>query len=234
MSKQTTVVLGITLVLCGLVALGFTIWAPLLGWNWQFSLWQMWPLIVIGAGLLFVLPPLFVRGRRGLGGLFIPGIPILTTGSILLFCSVTTWWGAWEYLWPLEVLGVALAFFLAALYIRAIGLVVPAIIVGANGLLLQFCVLSGLWSYWAILWTLEPLAVGLALLALWVRYRSAGLFLAACILGGFAGVMLVMMSAILAAWTPLGLVGPVVLLALGGLLVLRGLTQGKTAGTTTP
>ncbi len=233
MSKQASIVLGSVLIVCGLAALLLTLIAPLFGWDWQLSMWDLWPLIVIGAGLLFVLPPLFVRGKRGLGGLFLPGIPILTTGSILLFCSVTGLWGAWAYLWPLEVLSVALAFFLAALYIRAIGLIVPAIIIAANGLLLQFCAITGWWEIWAVLWPIEPLAVGLALLALWARYRSRGLFLAACILGGFAASMLLMMTAIFSTWSPLGMVGPVVLVVVGALLLLAGLVQRRPADTPT-
>ena len=43
----------------------------------------MWPVLVVGLGLLFVAPPLLTRGKRGLGALFIPGFPILATGAIL-------------------------------------------------------------------------------------------------------------------------------------------------------
>jgi hypothetical protein len=36
---------------------------------------------------------------------------------------------------------------------------------------LQFCALTGLWNAWAVLWTVEPLSVGLSLLAVSAKTR---------------------------------------------------------------
>jgi hypothetical protein len=227
MNKQTPILAGIGLIILGLLALIFTIVMPALGLTlWFWVPWRMWPLLVVGLGLLFLLPPIVVRGRPGLGGLFIPGLPVLTTGAILLLASVTNWWHIWKWLWPQEVLALALGFLFAAIYIRRIWLVVPAIIIGLNGLLLQFCAFTGLWEVWSVLWTIEPLSVGLALLAVSAKTRSAGLMVGGLILCGLAGAGLVGTTAILAAgallprlW-PVNLLGPVMLILVGLILVV--------------
>lgn len=149
--------------------------------------WRMWPLVVLVAGLALTAPGFLAVARRGMGAFFIPGIPVLVTGSILMFASLTGKWGIWNLAWPLEVLAVALGFGLAAIFMRVPGLAIPAIIIGANGLILGFCNLTGLWGAWAILWPVEPLSVGLGLLVVGIANRSAGTNLAAMILIGIAG-----------------------------------------------
>jgi hypothetical protein len=166
---------------------------------------------------------LTTRNRRGLGGLFIPGIPILTTGAILMFTSVFNAWGAWEWLWPLEVLSLAAGFMLAALYMRNIWLLIPAIIIGANGLLFQFCAATGWWEIWAILWTIEPLSVGLALLAVYMARRTKGLLIGGLILCSVAAFGLILMTAILPEWWILNLFGPALFIGVGVILLLGGI-----------
>jgi len=158
MDKRFSVLASITLILIGGLALACNLAmlvTGLSGFHW--GPWRLWPLTVVCLGLLFIVPPLLVRGHRGLGGLFIPGVPILATGSILLFASVFDAWGAWEWLWPLEVLAVAVGFLFAAIKMRVVWLLVPAIFIGANGLLLQFCALTRWWGLWAVLWRFGPL-----------------------------------------------------------------------------
>ncbi|MBN1640329.1 MAG: hypothetical protein JXA09_03765 [Anaerolineae bacterium] len=208
MNRRTSLLIGIVLIALGLSVLGVTLVLPLLGIRIGdlFQLWRLWPLTVIGAGLGLTLPPLLVRGRRGLGGLFIPGVPVLATGGILLFTSVLDWWAAWAWLWPVEVLAVAAGLALAAAYMRVIWLLIPAIIVGANGLLFQFCAITGLWNVWAVMWAIEPLSVGLSLLLIGGAKRRPGLLTAGAILCGVGGVAVLGMSAIvsaswLAGWT---------------------------------
>ena len=150
--------------------------------------WRMWPLIVLAAGLALTAPGLLAIARPGLGAFFMPGIPILATGSILMFASITGNWEIWALAWPLLVLAVALGFGLSAIFMRVPGLAIPAIIIGANGLVLGFCNLTGLWGAWAILWPIEPLAIGLGLLVVGIANRSAGTNLAAMILLGIAGI----------------------------------------------
>ncbi len=226
MQKEISILLGIILVLMGIAVMIFSLGIPVLGLNfWFWGAWRLWPLLVIGLGALLVLPPLFVRGRPGLGLLFIPGLPILTTGGILLLASVFNWWAVWSWLWPQLVLSLGVGFLFAALYSRMIWLLVPAFVFGANGLLMQLCAITGLWEIWAVLWTIEPLALGLAFLVIGVKKQSAGLFLAGIILCGLAGVALIGMTAILALstfWSGLWLVslfGPTILIVAGLFLV---------------
>ena len=145
MNRRFSFLVGITLILIGALSLAFTLVMPTLGLGvWMWAAWRLWPLVVVAVGLMFVVSPLLVRGRRGLGGLFIPGVPILATGAILLYASVFDAWHAWEWLWPLEVLSIAMGFLLASIYMRSIWLLLPAIFIGANGVVLQFCALTGL------------------------------------------------------------------------------------------
>ena len=160
----------------------------------QTESWRLWPVVVVILGLLLTIPGFFGLARRGFGAFFIPGIPVLTTGGILLFASIFHNWGVWALAWPLEVLGVALGFALAAIFMRVPALAIPASIVGVNGLVLAFCNITGLWQAWALLWPVEPLAVGLGLLVLGLAKRSAGINLAGVILCTIAGVGFFMTS----------------------------------------
>jgi hypothetical protein len=116
----------------------------------------------------------------------------------------------------MQLLAVASGFFSAAVYMRVIWLVIPAIIIGLNGVVFQFCAITGLWAWWSVLWIIEPLAVGLALLVPGVVKDVRGLKLAGVILCGLAGGFLMLMVTVLGGWWPIRLVG-------GGLLVLGGL-----------
>ncbi|HUT21408.1 MAG TPA: hypothetical protein VM366_19825 [Anaerolineae bacterium] len=235
MTRKASLVAGGVLVSMGLVALAVTSLLPLLGLRlWRMlPVWRLWPLTVISVGLGFVLPPLLYRGRRGLGGLFIPGVPVLVTGGILLFTSALNWWSAWAWLWPLEVLAVAGGFVLAALWLRVIWLLIPAMIIGANGLLFQFCALTGLWQVWAVMWAIEPLSVGLSLLLIGAVRRTPGLMTAGILLCSIGGIAIVGMSAILSAtwlaswlWA-VRLVVPLSIILVGVLLLIWGLTQRR-------
>ena len=225
MNKSFSILVGTLLVLMGGLALMFTLGMPMLGWgDWFFGPWRLWPLVVVSVGLLFMLAPRLSRGHRGLGGLFIPGMPILTTGGILLLASVSNYWHIWSWLWPLEVLGVAAGFLFAAIYLRTIWLLIPAIIIGLNGLVLQFCAVTGLWHLWSVLWTIEPLAVGLSLLIVGLGKRIAPLFLVGAALCALAGIGLVGMTAItLSGGWIFSVMGPAVLILTGLVLLLWGM-----------
>jgi hypothetical protein len=150
--------------------------------------WRMWPLVVIVLGLALTAPGFLAIASPGFGAFFMPGLPVLVTGGILMFASITGDWGVWALAWPLVVLAVALGFGLSAAFMRVPGLAIPAILIGANGLVLAFCNLTGLWGAWAILWPIEPLAIGLGLLVVGIAHRSPGANLAAMILIGLAGL----------------------------------------------
>ena len=230
MRRQFSILAGVTLILLGVISLAFTLVTPMLGMGvWRWAAWRLWPLVVVAAGLLFVISPLLVRGRRGLGGLFIPGVPVLATGAILLYASVFDAWHAWEWLWPLEVLAVAMGFLLASIYMRSIWLLLPAILVGANGVVFQFCALTGLWESWAVLWTIEPLSLGLAFLIINLRQRSRGLFVAGLILCAVAGIGLIGMTAIFPRWILINALGPAILLIVGILMLVSSLVRRPAA-----
>ncbi len=216
MDKRSLFLFGGTLILLGLLALLFMGIASALGCDLGRFVVRLWPTVVTGAGLCFVVPPFLARGNRGLGALFIPGMPILTTGGILLLASVFHAWGIWAWLWPMLLISMALGFLFAAVYMRLIWLLIPATIIGLNGLVFQFCAITGLWHWWSVLWVIEPLSVGLSLLVIGVRRDIAGLRTAGLILSGLAAALFMLMLIVLGAWLPLGLMGP-------GLLILAGL-----------
>ncbi|CAG1015824.1 hypothetical protein ANAEL_05371 [Anaerolineales bacterium] len=178
--KLFNLISGITLIAIGTLVLVGNVFLST-------KTWKLWPLIILLGGIGLTLPGFFGFWRRGYGSFFIPGLPVLTTGAILLFASLTDNWEVWSVAWTLEVLALALGFALSAFFMRVPELAVPAFIVGVNGLMLAFCALTGLWQSWAILWPIEFLAVGLGLLALGIANGSAGVKTAASILFTIAG-----------------------------------------------
>ena len=222
MNNKCTPFIGIALILVGALALAANLAVPILGREvCRYLAMRFGPPVVVGLGLALMLLPLLARGQRGWGALFIPGMPVLTAGGILLFTSNFHVWGAWEWLWPLEVLSLALGFLFAAIWMRSIWLLIPTIIVGANGVVFQFCALTGLWGAWAVLWTIEPLAVGLALWLVGAAKRLDGLFLAGTILCGLGGMGWVGMTLIVPSGRLISLAGLVVLIGVGFVLVVR-------------
>lgn len=231
MNRQFSILVGVTLILAGLGGMLYNLLAPLLDWDaWQWGAWRLWPLIVVSIGALLMLVPLVVRGQRVLGVFFIPAAPILTIGGLLLFSSVFNAWNAWTWLWPLLVLAAAAGFLLAAVYVRTLWLVVPAIIIGANGLLFFFCAVTNMWDVWSVLWTIEPLSVGLALMVVSMDRRvSPWLFWAGAITCGLAGLSLVGMTAIISDWWLINLSGPVILMLAGFLMLVWDVLQRATS-----
>jgi len=178
--KLFNLIAGVTLLAIGIIALAGNVFLTT-------KAWRLWPVIILLAGVGLTIPGFLGIWRRGFGSFFIPGIPVLTTGGILLYASLTDNWDVWAVAWPLEVLALALGFALAAFFMRVPALAIPAFIVGINGLMLAFCAVTGLWESWAILWPIEFLAVGLGLLALGIANGSAGVKTAASILFTIAG-----------------------------------------------
>ncbi len=227
MQKKTSLLFGVTLILLGILALSGNLLIRAAGNGFLLG-FRAWPIFVVGVGLLFCLPPFIFTKVRGLSGLFIPGLPTLTTGVILFFASITGNWHIWAFLWPLEVISVAMGFVMMAIFLKVPWLMIPASIIGLTGLVLQFCAITGWWSSWAVLWTVEPLAVGLPLLLIGMFKKIEGVKVAGIILCGFAGLAFAAMSTILVTslWIT-RLIGPALVLALGILLVLSALARRK-------
>ena len=223
MQKKASLLIGVTLILLGILALAGTLLIRAVGTGSTLG-FRLWPVFVVGAGLLFCIPPFLFPRQRGLSGLFVPGIPVLTTGILLFIASVTETWSIWTYLWPLEVLSLAAAFVLMAIFLKVPWLMIPASILGFTGAVLQFCAATGWWSSWAVLWTVEPFAVGLPLLLIGLAKKIEGVKLAGIILCGLAGLSFAAMSTFLVTslWIT-RLIGPALVLALGILLVVLAL-----------
>jgi hypothetical protein len=178
--KLFNLIAGVALMAIGVIALAGNLFLAT-------RAWRLWPIIIVLAGLGLTVPGFLGFAHRGFGAFFIPGMPVLTTGAILLYASLTGHWEVWAVAWTLEILGLALGFVLAALFMRAPGLAIPAFIIGANGMLFAFCAVTGLWQSWAVLWPIEFLAVGLGLLVLGIANQSTGVKTAASILLTIAG-----------------------------------------------
>ena len=219
MGKQRNLVVGAALVLVGLVSLSCSAMSMLLGLDMFSFIWRLWPVIVLLLGLLLVAAPLLAHNKRGLGALFIPGMLVLTIGGMLLFGSLFDAWGVWATFWPMILISLATGFLFAAAYTRISGMLIPAIILGLNGLVFQFCALTGLWEWWSVLWAIEPLSVGLALLAVGMLGRQSGLITAGLIVSGIGAGGFLLMITILGDWWPLRLVGPTFII-LAGLALL--------------
>jgi hypothetical protein len=229
MQKNASLLIGVTLIVLGVLALVGNLLMRAVGGEFMLGL-RAWPIFVVGAGLLFCLPPFLFPRQRGLSGLFVPGIPAFITGLLLFVGSVTGNWGIWSTFWPLEVLSVAAAFVLMAVFLKVPWLMIPASILGFTGLILQFCAVTGWWSSWAVLWTVEPFAVGLPLLLIGIFKKIEGVKLAGIILCGLAGLGFAAMSTVLVTsmWIT-RLIGPALVLALGVLLVVSALAKHSPA-----
>ena len=229
MQKRFTLIVGIGFVVLGALALTGNLLAATVGFSIPlFQFWRLWPVVVVSIGLLLVAIPWLFRENRGLGILYIPGLPILVTGGILMFTSLFDAWGMWAYLWPLEPISLALGFAFAALWMRSLGLAIPAIIIGINGLVFQFCAVTGWWASWAALWTIEPLAVGLVLLLVGVRRNhKAALVTGLSICAAASMVFFCMSSLLLADWWVFRFIGPAFLIVAGFGVILISLWRSN-------
>jgi hypothetical protein len=86
MQKKASLLIGLTLILLGILTLAGNLLIRAVGNGFMPGL-SAWPILVVGVGLLFCIPPFLFPRQRGLSGLFIPGLPTLTTG-ILFILSV--------------------------------------------------------------------------------------------------------------------------------------------------
>lgn len=224
MKRLFSVLFGAGLVLVGLLgvlsasllpALGIQIHVP---W-WE--VWRLWPLAIIGLGLFLTLLGMYSLSKREMGALFIPSVPILALGAILLYTSVFDAWVFWSFAWTLLILSVALGFTLAALFSRQVWFGIPAVIIGLNGAALAFTSLTGWWNAWSVLWTIEPLAIGITLLLVFAGTRSlpvlvVGLAFCGLALFSFLGMLGILL---LGPWL-LRLAGPAILILAGASLLL--------------
>jgi hypothetical protein len=167
------------------------------------------------------------------GSLYV-GILLLAFGGLFLVAQLATdllapfemYWG-WGRLWPFLILFIGLAFWLPVFIWwekrrQVAGLAVPGTIVVVNGLMLLYQAITRDWGSWSYLWSMEPIAVALGLLALyWLGPRERGLLVAAGIVGGIGLFFFVIFVSIFGGW--LRFLVPVVVMVVGLLLLLRGI-----------
>jgi hypothetical protein len=191
MNRLISTVAGLMLIALGALTLLTNVALGLFGINLAgYAAALAWAPFLLGTGLVCVAAPLVNRQQRSLGGLFIPGLPLVAAGGITLLAALMPWWHIWARLWPLMILALAAGFICLALHLRDIWIVIPAIFIGLNGLALQFCALTGLWSAWAVLWAVEPLGVGFTLLLTASQTRTIATLVVGLIFCAFSGVVL--------------------------------------------
>lgn len=230
MQKKASLLFGLTFIILAILALAATLLVDYSATPSSPASLASWPLIIIASGLLFCIPPFLFNRNRILGGLFIPGIPLLTTGLLLFIANSTGQWSLWASWWPMEVIGLAIGFIMAAIYLRVVWLMLPASIIGITGLALLFSSLTDLWSSWVVLWTSIPFAVGLPLLLIGIGKKLGAVKLAGIILCGLAGLAFAAMSAFFSSTSlAIRMVGPLIILALGALLIVSAFV-GKDKG----
>ncbi len=145
-----SIVWGIILIVIGFLFLGNN-----LGW-FYFEWSELWPLLMVGGGVLFWLNWLINRKEVGL---LMPGTILISYGLLFLYCSLYGW--DWmQELWPVFLLGPGLGFlFMYFFGPSEKGLLVPAIIL----ILLSFFFWSGL-PFFRLFWPLLLIGIGIYLL----------------------------------------------------------------------
>ncbi len=214
--SSSSLIAGLILIGLGVLALFFTLGGIDL---WAYS-WRWWPTVIIAFGVLIALLPVFIR-KRWMGLLYVIAAPIIATGIMLLISMTSGQWSLWARWWPIEVLSVALGFVLAAIYARSVWLMVPAIFLGVNGGLFLFNAWYGQWYLWKVLWILQPLSLGVALLLVGVVKHSGVTLGFGIALGGMSIFFSALMSPIFRDTAQLtGSLGALTLVATGLALLL--------------
>ena len=146
-----------------LVAVGALLLADNFGYlyfDW-YQIWQYWPLLLIGGGVLFWLGWLNNRKEHGL---LMPGTILIVYGVLFWYNMNTNWWYM-EDLWPFFMIVPGLGFL--AMYLfgpRDKGLLVPAAILIGLGV-----IFLGEWYHFRLIWPLILIAIGVRLL---FKYRN--------------------------------------------------------------
>jgi hypothetical protein len=144
-----SVITGITLIVIGLVFL-------LPNFIEELTLRELWPVLMLGPGLLFFAA--FFADRKSYG-LLMPGSILTTLGLLFLYCTIFGWYWMRE-LWPFYLIGPGIGFLLMYYFgKKETGLLVPGTILTLLGVifLLSF-------SAYEYLWPLAIIATGLFLI----------------------------------------------------------------------
>ena len=169
-----------------------------------------------------------VTQRHNTGGL-VGGAILIGLGTLFLLGQFINF-SAWQYLWPLAIVGMGAVFFIGMVAggKPAAGLAIPGSILSTIGLLMVFQSLTGRWEAWSYGWTVIILAVGIGIFIMgaWSgnrTQRQSGLRLAGigfvlfAIFGSFFELLL--FGADGAAWRQVVL--PAALILAGLWLIIR-------------
>ena len=133
-----------------------------------------------------------------------------------------------SYSWPVIILLVAAGLLVIGLLAGAPDMAVPAFIVGGIGGILYYQNTYQDWGSWSYMWTLIPGFSGLGMMVAWLfgardRYSIRSALDAL----GTSFVLFAIFGAIFGAFKQLGNYWPVLLIAAGVLLALRGLIKPR-------
>lgn len=135
---------GLTWGLIFIVIGGLLLYNNVFGEN-LFSMARLWPLFILGPGIIFEAG---YFGTRKDPGLLVPGGILTTIGLLFLFQTYTNW-HYMRYSWPIFIFAVAIGLF--QLYIfsgRPKGLLIPVFILTAvAGISFSILVLNGFMSF---------------------------------------------------------------------------------------
>ncbi|MCL4862517.1 MAG: hypothetical protein KJZ93_24095 [Caldilineaceae bacterium] len=100
-------------------------------------------------------------------GSLVIGFVLIGFGFLFLLFQLVPGLNQWariDRIWPLLVVGVGVAFLIAAVAARIPPLAIPGAIVGGIGSLLFMQNLTGYWASWAFAWTLIPGFAGIGII----------------------------------------------------------------------
>lgn len=117
--KPSNMVWGVLLIVLGILLIVNRVFNVQL-----FTMGNLWPVFVLGAGLIFEAT--YLTSRRN-PGILVPG-GILTVLGILFFFETFTDWGFSAYTWPIYVLAPAFGLFQLFLATRQKALLIPVLI----------------------------------------------------------------------------------------------------------
>lgn len=131
--------------------------------------------------------------------------------------------------WPLIIVGIGLLFLLFAIFAGIPGMAVPGCVIGGIGLLLYWQNLTNNWQSWAYAWTLIPGFVGVGTILIGILGPDRrGPVIGGIWLVVISGVLFLVFSSFLGGPNLLGPYWPVLLIALGILLLFQSLFRYRT------
>jgi hypothetical protein len=162
MHKQGSVLLGVLFIVAGLFFLAAEFWPGLAE---LVNFVRLWPLILLGLGVLFLLQAVVNEP-----GTAVPGVILTTIGSILLYQNITGHWGFWQ-LWLLIPGAVGVGILLYSLLDHKLKETWPAVLILIGVSTVLFLIFTGgMWLNW--LWPLALIVAGFALLLKNLRHKT--------------------------------------------------------------